>query len=153
MTIGVYKITNTANGCFYIGHSIDIETRMYQHRRELTKNIHSNKPLQDDWNKHGECCFEFSVMAFTKTTYEAQAEEHRLVESAYDNMNTCYNKIKASPDTARKGLVAWLGNVRIPKFRQKLEDAAIRDGFPNWSSAMEAYATGQYTLTLKGKQS
>lgn len=59
---GVYKITNTENGNFYIGSSVDISTRWSRHRLELNKNCHRNKYLQNAWNKYGESVFEFSVL-------------------------------------------------------------------------------------------
>ena len=38
--IGIYKIENKVNGKVYIGQSIDIETRIKRHFRELRKGIH-----------------------------------------------------------------------------------------------------------------
>ena len=37
MAIGIYKITNTVNGKFYIGSSKNIEIRWRVHRRNLRK--------------------------------------------------------------------------------------------------------------------
>ena len=59
---GVYKITNTKTGLYYIGSSIDVEKRWKSHLHDLRYNCHNNKYLQNSFNKHGEKCFEFSVI-------------------------------------------------------------------------------------------
>lgn len=60
--IGIYKIENKVNGKVYIGKSIDIERRWGEHITSLRNNSHYNWKLQNDWNKYGEDCFEFSVV-------------------------------------------------------------------------------------------
>lgn len=62
MKSGIYKITNTVNGKFYIGSSADIDKRWYDHKRELTLNVHTNPKLQHSWNKHGKDKFVFDVI-------------------------------------------------------------------------------------------
>ena len=58
---GIYKITNTLNGKVYIGQSIDIRERFYEHKRKLRLHQHCNRYLQNAWDKHGEY-FEFEVI-------------------------------------------------------------------------------------------
>ncbi len=60
--IGIYKIENKINGKVYIGQSIDIKTRWYNHQKELNRNKHHNKHLQNAWNKYGENKFIFSII-------------------------------------------------------------------------------------------
>lgn len=60
--IGIYKIENKANGKVYIGQSIDIDTRWYNHIRELNGNRHCNPHFQRAWNKYGKDNFEFMVI-------------------------------------------------------------------------------------------
>jgi len=50
MTVGIYKITNRHNGKFYIGRSIDIESRVYAHKRNLKNNTHCCKQMQEQAN-------------------------------------------------------------------------------------------------------
>ena len=54
---GIYKITNKINDHCYVGQSIDIERRWYNHR---TSDL--NYPLYWAINKHGIDNFEFSVL-------------------------------------------------------------------------------------------
>jgi predicted GIY-YIG superfamily endonuclease len=55
--IGVYKIT-FPNGVYYIGQSIDLNTRHKRHIVESKKGKHSNPRFQYCWNKYGELKFE-----------------------------------------------------------------------------------------------
>ena len=62
---GIYKITNTKTGRFYIGRSEGkngFYMRWYHHRRLLRKNIHHCSYLQNSYNKYGESCFTFEVL-------------------------------------------------------------------------------------------
>lgn len=45
--VGIYKIENKVNGKVYIGQSIDIKIRWYNHRKELNGNRHHNEHLQN----------------------------------------------------------------------------------------------------------
>ena len=46
--VGVYKITNTINGSFYIGSSLNVKHRMSVHRcKSMWKQLPSNKMYQD----------------------------------------------------------------------------------------------------------
>lgn len=60
--IGIYKIQNIVNNKIYIGQSIDIITRWYNHKNELNGNRHCNSHLQGAWNKYGESNFTFEVI-------------------------------------------------------------------------------------------
>lgn len=59
---GIYMIKNKINNKIYIGKSIKIENRWYQHRYSLNNNLSSNLYLQASWNKYGEENFEFSII-------------------------------------------------------------------------------------------
>ena len=63
---GIYKITNIIKGNFYIGSSINVEKRMYEHKRMLRKNKHTNIHLQRSWNKYGEKDFEKGQQTMAK---------------------------------------------------------------------------------------
>ena len=59
---GIYGIKNTANGKWYIGQTIDLSKRKYEHFCDLRNRWHHNGHLQSAWDKYGEGSFEFHVM-------------------------------------------------------------------------------------------
>ena len=62
--IGIYKITNTINGKFYIGQAIDIEERWKSHRRNSlnSKSKEYNYPLYRAIRKYGIENFSFEIV-------------------------------------------------------------------------------------------
>ena len=84
--IGVYKIINKINGKMYIGSSINILQRWSKHKALLRYNKHSNKHLQNSWNKHGEEAFEFSIIE------ECKENELLLKEQYYLNLELKANE-------------------------------------------------------------
>lgn len=98
MTSGIYKITNSLNGKYYFGSSVDIEKRWAQHRASLNKAIHHSQALQRAWNKYGEKSFEFSILKELPKNKGILLffEQHYL--DLYFGSN-CYNiyKIAGSP--------------------------------------------------------
>lgn len=65
LNCGIYIIKNKDTGKIYIGSSMKLSRRFYQHRRDLKSNNHHSIKLQRSWNKHGEDSFEFSVVLYT----------------------------------------------------------------------------------------
>lgn len=96
--IGVYMIKNKVNGKYYVGSSIDVESRWKQHIKGLTENTHSNKHLQNAWNKYGEFNFEFSVLE------ETDLQNLRKRETYYLKKLDCTKKGYNLIDDANFGL-------------------------------------------------
>lgn len=64
MKAGVYIFTNKTDGKVYIGSSVDVYGRLYDHYYQLINNIHSNSQLQRAWNKDGAGNFEEDILEF-----------------------------------------------------------------------------------------
>lgn len=73
---GVYIITNLVNGKRYIGSTNDLYERCYSHIYHLNEQTHSNKHLQNAWNKYGADKFVIGVLEYVE-------EEKRLEREAY----------------------------------------------------------------------
>ena len=111
---GIYKITNTVTGKFYIGSAVNIKQRWSVHRCQLSANTHRNRHLQNSWNKHGEDSFTFEVLEC--------CEKERLIEREQfyiDNEKPAYNisptagnslGVKRTDETKRKMSEAKMGN-------------------------------------------
>ena len=59
---GIYKITNTITGDFYIGSSKNVKHRWAQHKWPSTWNKYPNKQLYHDMKKYGVDKFVFEVL-------------------------------------------------------------------------------------------
>ena len=76
---GVYKITNTANGKFYVGSSKDIYSRWYQHENSLNEGMHGNPHLQNAWNKYGgKSSFIFEIIEECNPEQQFEREQFYL---------------------------------------------------------------------------
>lgn len=78
--IGIYSIKNIINGKIYIGQSVDIKSRIRNHKWALRHNRHENDHLQKSFNKYGESGFIFDMIC--------ECEEQEL-----DNMERFYIKL------------------------------------------------------------
>lgn len=76
---GVYVITNLVNGKFYIGSSVGINTRWWNHLVDLRNGTHENPHLQNSFNKYGEENFAFSIIEEVEFDEEDKVASVRLV--------------------------------------------------------------------------
>ena len=83
---GIYKITNTITGDFYIGSSNDVKERWACHKCQSTWNDNSNKQLYQDMQKFGVDKFSFQVLA------EVEADSLKEMEQRFiETLNPTYN--------------------------------------------------------------
>lgn len=85
--IGIYKIQNKVNGHVYIGQSIDIRSRWFEHRGDLRYNRHINSHLQNAWNKYGEKNFIHKIIEKCDVSELDDREKYWI--SFYDSTNKC----------------------------------------------------------------
>ena len=88
---GVYKITNTATGDFYIGSSKDVKHRWACHKCPSILKKYPNNPLYLDMKKYGVDKFDFQILE--------EAEIDRLKEREQwfiENMKPTYNSNNAN---------------------------------------------------------
>ena len=87
--IGIYKITNTITGDFYIGSSKDVKSRWAVHKCQTTWNKCSNNPMYQDMQKYGVDKFEFEILAEVEPE-ELKGAEQKFIETlkpTYNNRN------------------------------------------------------------------
>ena len=86
---GIYKITNTITGDFYIGSSKNIKNRLAAHKFKSTWKIHSNNQLYLDMQKYGLDKFVFEIIAEVEeeTLKEAEQQFIELLKPTYNQMN------------------------------------------------------------------
>ena len=87
---GVYKITNTITGDFYIGSSKDIKSRWKHHKCPSVWNEHPNNPMYLDMKKYGVDKLELRILAEVEPEQLKEAEQHLI-----EKMHPTYNNINA----------------------------------------------------------
>jgi group I intron endonuclease len=145
---GVYKITNEANGKFYVGSSKDIEQRFTEHKMMLKNNKHVNIILQRSWNKYTEKSFSFTILEECPPENCALREQHYLdtlqpfksigynigkTALGGDNFSNNPNK-----EQIREKMKEWNGGENNGMFGKHHTDTAI--------SKQKQRAVGRYTL-------
>ena len=58
----IYRILNVANDHFYIGSTINVRRRRWEHWDSLKRGMHHCAPLQAAWDEFGADAFEFEVL-------------------------------------------------------------------------------------------
>lgn len=98
----IYRITNMANGHYYIGSAESFARREWQHKYALKRNEHKNPRLQAAWNKYGGDMFVFEVLEEIPSERQLQVEDMWLVQHV--GHPDCYN-INLSAESPRSGAV------------------------------------------------
>ena len=88
---GVYKITNTATGDFYIGSSKDVKHRWREHKCPSALNKHPNNQMYHDIQKYGIEKFVFEILT------EVEPEQLKEIEQQFiEKMHPTYNSNRAN---------------------------------------------------------
>lgn len=90
MSRGIYKIINVVNNKFYVGSAVKFGKRKAEHKRRLRLGTHSNKHLQNAWNKYGETAFVFALVQAVADTDDLLAAENVWL-SEHVGAEYCYN--------------------------------------------------------------
>ena len=87
--IGVYKITNTVTGDFYVGSSKDVKKRWTEHKCKSTWDRHPNNPMYLDMKKYGVDKFEFQILEEVEigTLKEKEQQFIEKLKPTYNNIN------------------------------------------------------------------
>lgn len=87
---GVYKITNTVTGDFYIGSSKNVKHRWAKHKCPSTWKNYPNNPMYLDMKKYGLDKFDFEILA------EVEPEQLKEKEQQFiENLKPTYNNYNA----------------------------------------------------------
>lgn len=132
MTIGLYRITNTVNGKYYIGSSNDIKRRWINHKNTLRRGKHRNCHLQASFNKYSADAFVFEIIEELPpdTDREVMLEiEQKLLDALtpHDWVHNVYNIHKMvdninTPDEVRQKMSeAHQRNWADPEFREYMK--------------------------------
>jgi len=83
--IAIYKIINIINNKVYVGSSKNINKRKSRHFCDLRDNKHSNKHLQNSYNKYGKNNFKFEIIEYIDNENKLLEREQYWI----DKLNVC----------------------------------------------------------------
>ena len=86
---GIYKITNTITGDFYIGSSKNVKRRLAAHKWPSKWNQYPNNPMYLDMKKYGVDKFEFEILEVVEPEKLKEAEQQFIetLQPSYNQMN------------------------------------------------------------------
>ena len=133
--IGIYKITNTITGDFYIGSSKNVKERLAAHKCKSTWKNHPNNPMYHDMRKYGVDNFAFEILAEVEID-KLKETEQQFIEA----LKPTYNDRNAN---------GW--NVERQKEYHKEYNKKYRQSDKGKESNRKA--KNKYNKTDKGKES
>lgn len=84
---GIYMITCVPTGEIYVGSSICIKRRWYQHTKMLKKGNHHSYKLQKVWDEYGEYSFTFSILSIVENIDNIFREEQFFIDELSPELN------------------------------------------------------------------
>ena len=84
---GIYKITNTVTGDFYIGSSKNVKQRWKEHKCPSKWKRYSNNPLYQDMRKYGLENFVFEILEVVEPD-ELKEKEQWFIETLKPTYNS-----------------------------------------------------------------
>ena len=84
---GIYMIKNLANGKFYIGSTINFDSRCRSHFKMLRNNRHYNNYLQNSCNRYGAKNFVFEIIEHVENVEVLLEKEQEYI----DKLKPAYN--------------------------------------------------------------
>ena len=88
---GIYKITNTITGDFYIGSSKNVKLRWAQHKCPSRWKQHPNNPMYLDMRKYGVDSFVFEILEVVEEGSLKETEQ-KFIETLKPTYNRCNAK-------------------------------------------------------------
>ena len=85
--IGIYKITNTITGDFYIGSSKNIKSRWASHKKPSRWKKCPNNPMYIDMRKYGVEKFEFEILEEVESEH-LKEKEQQFIETLKPTYNS-----------------------------------------------------------------
>lgn len=88
---GIYCIENLDNKKKYVGQSINLRGRIYQHYKELSDGVCKNDYLQNSWNLHGETRFVCFVLELCAAECLDDREKYYMEKMKSNRTQNGYN--------------------------------------------------------------
>ena len=121
---GVYKITNTVTGDFYIGSSKDVKRRWAHHKWPSTWENHPNNPMYQDFQKYGVDKFEFQILEEVEIGQLKEAEQQFIekLKPTYNDRNAEGWNIERHKESNRKANKKYYKSDKCKKRKNKYDN-------------------------------
>ena len=121
---GIYKITNTITGDFYIGSSKNVKSRWRSHKWPSTWNRYPNKQLYKDMQKYGIDKFAFEILEVVEPE-ELKVTEQQFIETlkpTYNQMNAKGLNIERYKKYNKKYQKEYKKSKKYKKYHKEYQD-------------------------------
>ena len=121
---GIYKITNTITGDFYIGSSKNIKKRLAVHKCQSKWNECPNNPMYLDMRKYGVDKFEFQILEEVEESFLKEREQEfiELLKPTYNQMNAKGWDIERYKESKKKYKKSDKGKDSHRKYNNKYQN-------------------------------
>lgn len=164
MNSGIYQIVNIVNNHRYVGSSVDLSKREWQHFNSLRKNNHYNNKLQSVFNQYKKNSLVFSVLVKCPPEYVLKLEqwfidnlkpEYNISKSATALMlgRTHSEKTKKQYSENRKGeRNSFFGKHHSEVTKKLLSESRIGNKHHSCGKKYSLYHRSNISNSLKGKK-
>ena len=117
---GIYKITNTITGDFYIGSSKDVKQRWRSHKKPSTWKRCPNNQMYIDMHQYGLDKFDFQILEEVEPEHLKETEQQFI-----ETLKPTYNNYRANTGLGNsKGRVAEYKKEWYQKYKEEILDQA-----------------------------
>lgn len=148
---GIYMLHCRATDKCYIGQSVNINSRIGGHKRELRRGRHANSYLQAAWNKHGEEAFAVAVLINCPRENLNAQEEFWVCQIDRDrlfNLGDVGDGYPRTPEHCRKISEAKKGHPFSEEHRRAMSE--VRKGRPATPEKIEQLRRGLKSFNATG---
>lgn len=117
---GIYKITNLADGKFYVGSSVDLKRRKSEHAKMLENGTHHSSYLQNAYNKYGKNNFTFEIIELTDKDELRDAEQRYLDKLKPYVRSIGYNLSERADCPKVNGINSLLSEKKVREIKRAL---------------------------------
>ena len=122
---GVYKITNTITGDFYIGSSKDVKRRWKDHKCQSTWNRCPNNPMYLDMQKYGVDKFAFQILAEVEVDSLKETEQQFIetLKPTYNDRNANGLDVERQKETKRKADKEYQKSNKFKEYQKQYNES------------------------------
>ena len=146
---GIYKITNTVTGDFYIGSSKDVKRRWESHKWPSIWKQCKNNPMYQDMQKYGVDKFEFEILEEVEESFLKEKEQEFIetLKPTYNNYRAKGWDIERHKEACRKASRKYEKSDKRKKSKKEYEKSDKRKKYKKEYENQLCFYNGE-TLTL-----